>query len=100
MVFAQNTGFMWENAKKMGAKIIFAEHRYYGTSFPPNTTEGVQTYSFLSVEQALADFAYLIEYLRNQGIFSKNAPVLSFGGSYGGMLAAWFRMKYPHLTIG
>ncbi|GLJ47093.1 hypothetical protein SUGI_0994410 [Cryptomeria japonica] len=31
---------------------------------------------------------------------AENCPVVVFGASYSGMLAAWFRLKYPHLTIG
>ena len=29
-----------------------------------------------------------------------NNPWVIVGGSYAGALSAWFRSKYPHLTIG
>ena len=32
--FANNTGFMWENAPKFNAMVVFMEHRYYGQSMP------------------------------------------------------------------
>jgi lysosomal Pro-X carboxypeptidase len=91
---------MWENAPLTGAMVIFAEHRYYGTSFPSKATGSDNPYLYLSVEQALADYAYLIEYLIKNKYFPATSPVITFGGSYGGMLASWFRQKYPHLTAG
>lgn len=33
-MFANNTGFMWENAKMFKAMVLFAEHRYYGQTLP------------------------------------------------------------------
>ncbi len=47
----------------------------------------------------MADYASLIWELK-QKLNDQNIPVIGFGGSYGGMLATWFRLKYPHLMDG
>eukprot|EP00039_Didymoeca_costata_P025680 m.14105 g.14105 ORF g.14105 m.14105 type:complete len:555 (+) comp4990_c0_seq1:93-1757(+) len=97
-LYVNHTGLMWENAHDFGALLIFAEHRYYGTSLPFNDgTKGCMSY--LTTEQAMADFAYLIDNLRQQkGV--QNSPFIGFGGSYGGMIAAWFRIHYPNAIDG
>lgn len=61
--------------------------------------KNASTLSFLTAEQALADFAVLITELKRNGS-AEGCPVVLFGGSYGGMLAAWMRLKYPHIAIG
>lgn len=98
--FAQNTGFMWELAEQLHAMVIFAEHRYYGKSLPFGSdtfnASKPEHLEYFTVEQTLEDYAMLIDYLR-KGV---PLPVVAFGGSYGGMLSAWFRMKYPHIVIG
>ncbi|KAK9097090.1 hypothetical protein Sjap_022587 [Stephania japonica] len=53
----------------------------------------------LTAEQALADYAVLITELK-RNLTADTSPVVLFGGSYGGMLAAWMRLKYPHVAIG
>lgn len=100
--FSRNTGFMIEMAAKFRAMLVFAEHRYYGKSMP----FGNQSYkdplkmSFLTSEQALADYAKLVGHLKSSINGAHNSSVVAFGGSYGGMLAAWFRMKYPGVVDG
>lgn len=95
---AQNTGFMWEIAPEFDASIVFVEHRYYGKSLPfgNKSFNSPEQSGYLTSEQALADFAQLL----NERINPNQRPVIAFGGSYGGMLAAWFRIKYPHLATG
>ncbi|KAM7531542.1 hypothetical protein LguiB_034952 [Lonicera macranthoides] len=102
--FTQNTGFMFENAPHFKALLVFIEHRFYGKSIPYGGDEEVayknaSTLGYLSSTQALADFATLIIDLK-KNLTATDSPVVVFGGSYGGMLAAWFRLKYPHVTIG
>ncbi|XP_064636783.1 lysosomal Pro-X carboxypeptidase-like isoform X2 [Lineus longissimus] len=93
-------GFMWEIAPIFKALVIFAEHRYYGKSMPygKDSYKDPAHLQYFTSEQALADYAVFIRNITKDA--GRNNPVIVFGGSYGGMLAAWFRMKYPHLVAG
>ncbi|KAJ8984278.1 hypothetical protein NQ317_009762 [Molorchus minor] len=76
---------------------------YYGTSLPFGNLSftDLKYLGYLSSSQALADYVYLINDL--QKTYSKDVkrlPVVAFGGSYGGMLSAWLRMKYPNSIVG
>ncbi|XP_004075329.1 lysosomal Pro-X carboxypeptidase [Oryzias latipes] len=97
--FCNNTGFMWEIAEELGAMLVFAEHRYYGESLPfgQDSYSDSKHLNYLTSEQALADFAVLIQNLKSK---MPESPVISVGGSYGGMLSAWLRMKYPNVVVG
>eukprot|EP00644_Phytophthora_capsici_P000989 jgi/Phyca11/509252/fgenesh2_kg.PHYCAscaffold_43_\ len=96
-LYLNHTGLMWENADEFGAMLVFAEHRYFGKSVPfgKDVTKHMR---YLSTEQALADYAVLITHLKTE--WKRDIPVIGFGGSYGGMLGSWFRMKYPHIIDG
>ena len=97
--YVNNTGLMWELGEQLGALLVFAEHRYEPLSHPALCGNGTQTcISFCTTAQALADWVALITHLRGQ--HAARAPVIAFGGSYGGMLAGWLRMKYPSVVDG
>jgi pimeloyl-ACP methyl ester carboxylesterase len=90
--YINNTGLMWELAPTFGAHVIFVEHRYEGLSLPNVSS---QCLSYASTIQALADYAAIMPLVN-----PNNSALIAFGGSYGGMLSAWFRMKYPNLVAG
>lgn len=91
-------GLMHEIGSKHGALMYYTEHRFYGKSKPTedSSTENLQ---YLNVDQALADLAYFIETKKKEMNLEKS-PVIVFGGSYAGNMAAWARLKYPHLIQG
>lgn len=98
--FANNTGFMWDIAEEFKARLVFAEHRYYGESLPfGEDSIKNENLRHLTSEQAIADYADLVNYFQGGRIIPQY-PVIAFGGSYGGMLATYFRLKYPHLVDG
>jgi len=87
----------------MHALVVFAEHRYYGRSFPFGGAAAAltpQNISYLSVEQAMADFNLLNVHIRKEWALSPSSAFVVFGGSYGGNLALWLRLKHPNLWAG
>uniref|UniRef100_A0A7N2LA90 Lysosomal Pro-X carboxypeptidase n=1 Tax=Quercus lobata TaxID=97700 RepID=A0A7N2LA90_QUELO len=72
-------GFLADNAQQFQALILYIEHRYYGKSIPFRTREEAHV---------------------KETLHGNNSPVIVIGGSYGGMLASWFRLKYPHVALG
>jgi lysosomal Pro-X carboxypeptidase len=107
--YLENTGLMWENAEHFNALLVFAEHRYYGKSSPmtsgekedddnDNDADERNTLKHLNSMEALADYASLVRKLREE--YEDAVAVIAFGGSYGGMLASWMRMKYAHVVDG
>ncbi|KAK2846863.1 hypothetical protein Q5P01_009862 [Channa striata] len=83
-------------AKKLGALCLMLEHRFYGKSHP-TVDLSTDNLRFLSSRQALTDLAHFRTVIAEaRGL--TNRKWVAFGGSYPGSLAAWFRLKYPHLV--
>uniref|UniRef100_A0A158R4A1 Serine protease K12H4.7 n=1 Tax=Syphacia muris TaxID=451379 RepID=A0A158R4A1_9BILA len=87
------------SARAYNASVYMLEHRYYGFSWPTEDQLTSNLKEFLNAEEALADIAYFIETMNKQNNYT-NPKWITFGGSYAGVLSAWFREYYPHLTVG
>ncbi|ESR37654.1 hypothetical protein CICLE_v100282721mg, partial [Citrus x clementina] len=96
-------GFIVDLASRFKAMLLYIEHRYYGDSMPfgsfGEAFRDANTLGFLSSTQALGDCAQLITDVK-RNLSAENCPAIAIGGSYGGMLASWLRLKYPHIAIG
>ena len=99
--FYNNTGFMVNTlAKEFGASVVFAEHRYFGESMPfGKDSFKTANLKYLNVEQVMSDYVEFIKQYRDEHA-TETTPVIVFGGSYGGMLASWLRMKFPETFQG
>ncbi len=87
-------------AQKLGGIVVAAEHRFYGYSVPNGENPlSLENLRYLSSEQSLNDLADLIKVIQARySLNNQDNPVISFGCSYGANLAAWSRIKYPHLV--
>ncbi|KAM6176978.1 thymus-specific serine protease [Erethizon dorsatum] len=91
------TGHPAALAPAWGALVISLEHRFYGLSVPAEGL-GLAQLRYLSSRHALADVASArLALSRLLNVTSASAWVC-FGGSYAGALAAWARLKLPHLV--
>uniref|UniRef100_A0A8D0BRG3 Thymus-specific serine protease n=1 Tax=Salvator merianae TaxID=96440 RepID=A0A8D0BRG3_SALMN len=92
------SGHHVELAQKYGALLVSLEHRFYGRSI---NLDGLQdkNLQFLSSQQALSDLVSFHHYVTQKYGLMSNNTWICFGGSYPGSLAAWFRLKFPHLVF-
>lgn len=84
-------------AQEFKGLVVFGEHRYFGKSYPFDKSVAFDADHniWLTVEQTMMDYVELIKEIRY--IYNAQfSPCIVFGGSYGGMLAVWLRMKFPH----
>ncbi|KAJ7981088.1 Lysosomal Pro-X carboxypeptidase, partial [Quillaja saponaria] len=95
--------FMTDSAASFNALLVYIEHRYYGESVPFGSKEeamkNASTKGYFNSAQAIADYAEILIHIKKE-LHAENSPVIVIGGSYGGALATWFRLKYPHLSLG
>ncbi|OIW01983.1 hypothetical protein TanjilG_14014 [Lupinus angustifolius] len=98
-----HVGLLEDNAPKFNALVVYIEHRYYGKSTPFGSFEesmkNATTRGYFNSAQAIADHADVLLHIKKT-LSTQHSPIIVFGGSYGGMLASWFRLKYPHIALG
>lgn len=92
-------GHVYDMARNLSALMIYTEHRYYGFSSPTPNLE-MDNLQWLNVDQALADLAHFIAYIKETMPEVRNSGVILFGCSYSGSIATWFMQKYPHIAQG
>ncbi|ESR37652.1 hypothetical protein CICLE_v10030040mg [Citrus x clementina] len=96
-------GFLTDNAARFNALLVYIEHRYCGKSIPFGSREealkNASTLGYFNSAQAITDYAEILLYIK-QKYNASHSPVIVIGGSYAGMLAPWFRLKYPHVALG
>ncbi|KAL4474904.1 hypothetical protein ABPG74_001600 [Tetrahymena malaccensis] len=95
-------GFMHTTlAQELNALVVFMEHRYFGESQPFGTEKESfkkGNNKYLTSFQALNDYVkFLAWFKQSLGCGDKECPIVAVGASYGGMLSAWIRMKFPEI---
>ncbi|KAK4440668.1 Lysosomal Pro-X carboxypeptidase [Sesamum alatum] len=96
-------GFIRHTARFFKHLAVFIEHRFYGKSVPFGSMEEAMRNKtlrgYFNSAQAIADYAEVLLHVKEK-FSAHNSPIIVIGGSYGGMLASWFRLKYPHIALG
>lgn len=93
-------GLMKEWAEKLhaqgkGPAMFVLEHRYYGVSHP-TPDFSTANLKYLTTPNALEDLAHFVK--SHPDLATR--PWITFGGSYGGSLSYYARLKYPSLIAG
>lgn len=93
--FLADAALTW--AKKLGARVVWLEHRYYGQSLPFDDLS-TSHLSYLTLKNILEDLASFQRSLSAQQGWT--GKWIAVGGSYSGTLAALYRQAHPELITG
>ncbi|XP_026318347.1 putative serine protease K12H4.7 [Hyposmocoma kahamanoa] len=91
--------FLYDLVNETNGALFGSEHRYYGSTTPLNLTK-TDNLKYLNSQQALADVAKLIKYVKSM-LKAENSKVVVVGGNMdgnAGNLAAWMRLFYSDLV--
>jgi pimeloyl-ACP methyl ester carboxylesterase len=88
---------MADSAQALGASVVVLEHRFYGQSMPYRDYE-LDHLQYLNIHNALEDAAAFERWAKVELPLAGKWIVV--GGSYPGMLAAFYREQHPELVVG
>ena len=98
------TGLIHQMAEATNGLMVLWAQRYYsgGDIVPSDANYTTENMRFHSTEQAMADLAYFSQHVEFPGLEGKDltapgTPWILIGGSYGGVISAFSRIRYPHL---
>lgn len=86
-----------DTAKVLKAAVVALEHRYYGKSLP-FAKPTIRQMQYLTINNALEDAAAFEGFAKTK--LNLRGKWIAVGGSYPGMLAAFYREKHPELVVG
>ena len=87
--------------QETGALMVAVEHRYYGchnASACPYSASDAKPLTWLSSHQAVEDLATAHAHISAEYALGAANKWVSWGGSYPGMMASFFRIKHPELV--
>lgn len=87
---------LYEWANELGGLTATLEHRYFGPSAPfGNASFTNADFRFSTLDNVMADAVEFVAQLKRNVTGARNSKVSVHSGSYGGFLAAAFRMNHP-----
>ncbi|XP_055642694.1 thymus-specific serine protease-like [Toxorhynchites rutilus septentrionalis] len=92
-----DSSLMYELGRELHGAVYAFESRFFGQSWVTNDVS-TENLHLLNSDQILADLAEFVQYLKGAVLRNEHAHVLVAGSGYGGALATWFRVRYPHLA--
>lgn len=92
---------LFNYARELNGAVLAIEHRYYGLSLPFGTASfSVPNMQWLTIDNAIADFAAVLQDFKATNPQYTNSPVIAFGGSYSALLSSLLRINYPNQFLG